>query len=131
MIFVIYYVSISILDTGTRCVYKNLFGIPCPGCGMTRSYIHLLEGDWRAAFEDHPLFMLVPVIILLSAVLLWKRLSPKMNRVISSVLLGIAVMFIVVYVIRMFNLFPDRDPLKFYERGLYPTLYRWIKIFFW
>lgn len=130
MIFGIYYVGIGLLDTGTRCVYKNLFGIPCPGCGMTRSYLHVLEGNWKAAFEDHPLFLFVPVIIIISVVLWIKPLTPRWNHVLSTVLLFIAALFIVVYIVRMITLFPDKDPLKFYDRGLYPSIYRWIRSVF-
>ena len=32
-----------------------LFGLRCPGCGFTRSIIHLAEGDWQASWHDHRL----------------------------------------------------------------------------
>ena len=31
------------------CLSKTLWGIPCPGCGLTRSFIYLAHGDWRAS----------------------------------------------------------------------------------
>ncbi len=33
------------------CMPNALFGIECPGCGLTRSFICLSEGDWRRAWE--------------------------------------------------------------------------------
>jgi ABC-type Fe3+ transport system permease subunit len=37
------------------CVARRLFGLRCPGCGLTRSTIHLAEGDWRASWRSHRL----------------------------------------------------------------------------
>ncbi len=37
------------------CVTRSLFGVRCPGCGLTRSFIHLAEGDWRASWRSHRL----------------------------------------------------------------------------
>ena len=33
------------------CVSRSLFGLNCPGCGLTRSIIHLAEGDWSASWR--------------------------------------------------------------------------------
>jgi hypothetical protein len=37
------------------CVSRAVFGINCPGCGLTRSFIHLAHGDWHAAWQMHRL----------------------------------------------------------------------------
>jgi len=36
------------------CVFHRLTGWDCPGCGMTRSWICLLKGDWQQAWAWHP-----------------------------------------------------------------------------
>jgi hypothetical protein len=36
------------------CMTKRMFGIGCPGCGMTRSFISLGHGDWRGALHYNP-----------------------------------------------------------------------------
>ena len=36
------------------CMTKRWFGQPCPGCGMTRSFISLGHGDVRAALHYNP-----------------------------------------------------------------------------
>ena len=41
-------VVMNIIDVA--CVFKEIFGIFCPGCGMTRAYISLLYLDFRSAF---------------------------------------------------------------------------------
>ena len=47
------------------CLFKAVFGIPCPGCGMTRAYISLLHLDFLQAFNFNIMFWSVPVLVLL------------------------------------------------------------------
>jgi hypothetical protein len=37
------------------CPTALFFGVPCPGCGLTRATLALLSGDFAAAFRFHPL----------------------------------------------------------------------------
>jgi hypothetical protein len=41
------------------CPTALFFGIPCPGCGLTRATLALLRGDVREALALHPL---VPIL---------------------------------------------------------------------
>jgi hypothetical protein len=44
------------------CPFRNLTGLPCPGCGLTRAVYHLAHGDFRQAFACHifaPAFFLL------------------------------------------------------------------------
>lgn len=36
------------------CWFKNLFHLPCPGCGLTRSLIALSHAELGAALRYHP-----------------------------------------------------------------------------
>jgi hypothetical protein len=45
----------AILGLPSLCPFHNWTGIPCPGCGMTRSFVSLAHGQIGAAFEYHPL----------------------------------------------------------------------------
>lgn len=47
------------------CASRAWLGLRCPGCGLTRSIIHLAEGDWRASWHDHRLGGLLAVVIAL------------------------------------------------------------------
>ncbi len=49
------------------CPFKNIFGIPCPFCGMTRSFLFLGHGEIRQACRLNPLGPLVYVTV----VVLW------------------------------------------------------------
>lgn len=36
------------------CGMERIFGLPCPGCGMTRSVASLLQGHFAEALQYHP-----------------------------------------------------------------------------
>ena len=43
---------------------KKLFGIDCPGCGLQRSIVLFLKGDFGAAFDMYPaIFTLIPLVL--------------------------------------------------------------------
>jgi len=54
--------SLTGLSGRSLCVFKNLTGRPCPGCGMTRAFVSIAHGDistaWsynKASFAAFPL----------------------------------------------------------------------------
>ena len=49
---------------GLPCVWQFLFGIPCPGCGMTRAVFSLLRFDIRGAAFLHPMVFFLPLLFL-------------------------------------------------------------------
>jgi Protein of unknown function (DUF2752) len=46
------------------CASRAWLGLRCPGCGLTRSIIHLAEGDWQASWRAHRLGGLFAIVIL-------------------------------------------------------------------
>ena len=82
------------------CMSRTLFGVDCPACGLTRSFVHLASGDWIASVQCHRLgwlLMLVAAIqvpyrlaILLGArrVLLHERLGLWIGRILIALLIG-------------------------------------------
>ena len=53
----------------TICGFKNLTGLPCPGCGLTHSFCALGKGDFGGAFG----FNLLGPPLFFALVLLWIR----------------------------------------------------------
>jgi hypothetical protein len=51
----------------TICLLQDIFGIPCPGCGLTRAFLFLGHGDFRSALELNVNSLLVFSLV----VLLW------------------------------------------------------------
>jgi hypothetical protein len=41
------------------CMWRNLLGIQCPFCGMTRAFSSVLHGQFRAAFQYNRLVTVV------------------------------------------------------------------------
>jgi Protein of unknown function (DUF2752) len=37
------------------CACRMILGIPCPGCGLTRSFVHLARGRWVQSWQAHHL----------------------------------------------------------------------------
>lgn len=76
------------------CPFLTLTGIPCPGCGMTRSCLALVHGDLALAWSYHPFsFLLVSIAAAFAFFpgrlrLAWSRLSRPARQI--TVLCGIA-----------------------------------------
>lgn len=94
------------------CIFRRITGIPCPSCGMTRSYLALFSGNLKSAFLMHPLFWLVPVIFGLLIYSYYKRAN------FTKVYIIIAIIFIVVYIVRMILYFPHSYPMDFDHSSL-------------
>jgi hypothetical protein len=47
------------------CPTYALFGVKCPGCGLTRSVVELAQGHWASSWHFHRLGWLIGLVILL------------------------------------------------------------------
>jgi len=47
------------------CLSRSAFGVSCPGCGLTRSFVYLAHGDWIASWNMHRLgwFLALAVVL--------------------------------------------------------------------
>jgi len=45
------------------CTFHNLTGLPCPGCGLTRSLVTAAHGRFKASFAFHRLGILTLLLI--------------------------------------------------------------------
>jgi hypothetical protein len=46
------------------CTFKNLTGIPCPGCGLSHSMVEAARGDLKQSFRYHHLGLLTLIYVL-------------------------------------------------------------------
>lgn len=54
----------SICNGNTICVFTNIFGVECWGCGITRAIFSALHFRFYDAWEYNPLFVVVlPLLI--------------------------------------------------------------------
>jgi len=53
------------------CLFRYLTGLPCPGCGLTRSFSCILHGDFARAYDYHPFgYFLLPIFLLMASTLI-------------------------------------------------------------
>ncbi len=62
-IFIIPY-SFIIHSHITICLYKNLIGHSCYGCGMTRALFSILHGKWMIAYHYNAFSFIVFALLL-------------------------------------------------------------------
>ena len=85
-----------------NCIFKSIFGIPCPGCGLTRAFRAIFHGNFLKAekynFLSIPIllfFLLCLILIILdfykktnNTELLLKRLSSYYKIIIVVVIIN-------------------------------------------
>ncbi|MBC7959352.1 MAG: DUF2752 domain-containing protein [Vallitaleaceae bacterium] len=110
------------------CLYKNISGLPCPGCGLTRSYLTLIDGNLKGAFFFHPLFFTIPFILIL---IFFTNLTSKAfhKKTATYFLFGFIALFLVVYVLRMVTFFPHTPPMDFNNNALIPIFLKFVHSF--
>lgn len=82
--------------TGIGCPIRFLFGVCCPGCGLTRAYVSLLHMDLKSAFIYHPLFILPPIIFAI-------YISNVNSKIKNYVMVTSVILFLVLYLFRIFG----------------------------
>lgn len=93
---VVFYLLLHFLGIG--CPIKFITGIPCAGCGMTRAWLSVVHFHLAEAFKFHPLFWTIPFGMLC---VFFRRYLSK--EAIRFLLIFFAVLFMIVYFIRMMN----------------------------
>lgn len=83
---------------GVGCPVKFVTGISCPGCGMTRAAVSLLQLDFASAFYYHPLFLLVFVMAGLFLLRTFEKIGKKPY---DNAIIGICIVFLAVWILRM------------------------------
>ena len=81
------------------CMSREWFGISCPGCGLTRSFVYLAHGEWLASWQAHrfgwllagALFLQIPYRIYRLKHLRMSPLSLKMSKWFGFVLIALLV----------------------------------------
>jgi hypothetical protein len=80
------------------CVFLELCGIPCPGCGMTRAFLSLLRLDFYSAFKYNFIVFFMPYVFMYI-------IFDFRSKVHNKILFVIAVLAIVNWIIKLLNIF--------------------------
>ena len=61
------FLPLPALEGVPLCFYYARFGRLCPGCGMTRAFFHIMQGDVPGAFALNPVFttLYFPIMLIL------------------------------------------------------------------
>ena len=76
-LFIIYYLLNKKIGIGIPCVFHELTGLYCPGCGITRLLFSLLELNFFQAFRSNPLVFILLILIILYLIL--KQILKRFN----------------------------------------------------
>lgn len=113
LLFLLYDLASHLLF-GAFCPYRILTGLPCPGCGMTRSVVCFALGQFSRGWQYSPLgifWLLLALYFCVARYLLGKPAKGLLPA--AGVLIG---MMIVFYLYRMYRFFPGEVPME-YTRG--------------
>ena len=64
LLFLFYYFLNQKLNIGIPCIFHELTGLYCPGCGITRMFFAIIELKFYDAFRYNPLVFILLIIIL-------------------------------------------------------------------
>ncbi len=74
-------------NVGARCAFLAWARIPCPFCGLTRTFLDAGHGQWASAFRQSPagllLYAAVWVLALYGAIQVMKRVPNRPPRRIA------------------------------------------------
>ena len=57
-------IAVGRITLPETCIFKNLTGLPCPGCGLTHSVTSVVRGDISGSLSHHRLGLLTIIYIL-------------------------------------------------------------------
>lgn len=89
-----YFIETQTLGFTLGCPFHRLTGLNCPGCGLGRAAIALLQGKFAlAASANWGLTLALPVLVVFGGAALWHWLCAKpfkgrLVTALSAVLLG-------------------------------------------
>lgn len=67
------------------CWFRSMTGLPCPGCGLTRSVFAIGSGEFAAAWHFNPFgYVVYAVLVVLLLLPALARIAPKLTGRIES-----------------------------------------------
>ena len=109
-LYLIYALIMNILKLES-CPIKLLIGLPCPGCGMTRSILCLLKLDIKGSFRYNALWLIllfIVVVAILKRYGIFKKLY--YSRVFWTLIGAIILTY---YILRLIYVYPN-EPMDYY-----------------
>lgn len=79
----------TIEDGPVICPFRLATGLPCPGCGLTRSWVYAMHGQWADSIAANPfgvvaLAAAMVFALVVAVALVRRRTPPDIGAVINS-----------------------------------------------
>lgn len=112
----IYYIVMRLVFRAF-CPMVILTGLPCPGCGLSRSVWFWMTGQPGRAFMLHPLGIFWLLFLLYFLINRYIR-GKQVSRGMAFFLAVVAAATLFLYVSRMMTVFPGRPPMSYTGRNV-------------
>jgi len=83
---------------GAACAFRQRFGVPCPNCGMSRSFVIAAHGNFAEAAALNPAGPLLLAGIIAAALMLLGAAAPTKNKTVLRWLLPSVLVYAAIYV---------------------------------
>ncbi len=94
-ILIYFIIAYALLDYyNISCVFLHFFGIPCPGCGMTRALISVINMDFLRAIKYNIVIFFMPYVF----VYVFFDLKHKVHNILLGI---IAVITVINWIIKI------------------------------
>ena len=68
-------------DGPVLCPFRAITGLPCPGCGLTRSWVYAAHGWWEESFASNAFgLVVVAAVVALAVVVVARRVRRRRRR---------------------------------------------------
>ena len=105
---------------GQVCPMVLFCGLPCPGCGISRSLLCFFTGHFREAFIMNP--CVYPFLAYVAAVAFYRYILKRQMKFNNICVMLLVLVCTVVYAYRMLAWFPDREPMVYYSGNVLAVL---------
>lgn len=94
-----------------HCPIKTITGLYCPGCGITRMLLSIIQLDFYQAFRYNPLlFITLPIFIIFFLNTLITKKEPLYNKISNKVWTIVIIIFIAYGILRNIPFFDYLAP---------------------
>ena len=93
-----------LLNQDLKCFFYEITGLYCPGCGITRMILSLVQFDFYQAFRYNPLIFLFGIFFVLYVVYCFIRYK-KYKTVSNKLSIALAIITILFGILRNISLF--------------------------
>ena len=103
----VYTMFVSNTGTGFPCLFRYFTHLQCPGCGVTHMLLELLHGNFREAYNSHPvLFLWGPFLLWFVIKSLYAYITDKDLQLRTWEKAGMYIFLVVLFVFFVYRNLP-------------------------